>query len=165
MSILPDVLELNLNVVFCGTAAGSQSAERQAYYANPTNSFWKTLHQVGLTPVQLAPDQYPQILDFDLGLTDISKVGVGMDGDLAKIQYGVEGIRTKIKAFQPGIVCFNGKMAAKAFIGTENVPYGLHKQTIGKTLLFVAPSTSGGARRYWDIKHWIILSKIEKEIR
>lgn len=34
MPILPDVLQPNLNIVFCGTAPGTVSAQRGAYYAN-----------------------------------------------------------------------------------------------------------------------------------
>lgn len=50
MSVLPDVLKPDLKIVFCGTAAGRESAARGAYYAGSGNSFWKTLHEVGLYP-------------------------------------------------------------------------------------------------------------------
>ena len=43
---LPDILQPNLKVVFCGTAAGDASAKKRAYYAGPGNRFWKTLHEV-----------------------------------------------------------------------------------------------------------------------
>jgi len=38
--VLPDVLTPGLQVVFCGTAAGTASAKRGAYYAGPGNQFW-----------------------------------------------------------------------------------------------------------------------------
>ena len=38
--MLPDVLDINPKVIFCGTAAGSTSARRQQYYAGPGNKFW-----------------------------------------------------------------------------------------------------------------------------
>jgi len=38
--MLPDVLAANLDVVFCGTAAGKRSAEVGMYYAGPGNRFW-----------------------------------------------------------------------------------------------------------------------------
>ena len=56
--MLPDVLEPNLRVVFCGTAAGSASARAGAYYAGPGNSFWRTIHAIGLTPRQLRPQEF-----------------------------------------------------------------------------------------------------------
>ncbi|MBW8837607.1 MAG: mismatch-specific DNA-glycosylase, partial [Burkholderia sp.] len=46
--ILPDQLKPGLKLVFCGTAAGRQSALQQAYYAHGQNKFWTTLHKTGL---------------------------------------------------------------------------------------------------------------------
>ena len=51
MSVLPDVLVPGLAVVFCGSAVGAASARRRAYYAGPGNAFWRTLSEVGLTPI------------------------------------------------------------------------------------------------------------------
>ena len=51
--ILPDRLKPGLKLVFCGTAAGRQSALQQAYYAHGQNKFWTTLHKTGLTPLTL----------------------------------------------------------------------------------------------------------------
>jgi double-stranded uracil-DNA glycosylase len=48
IEVLPDILELNLSVVFCGSAASSRSASSRAYYAGPGNRFWMILHKVGL---------------------------------------------------------------------------------------------------------------------
>ena len=53
--ILPDLLAPGMRVVFCGTAPGTASARAGAYYAGPGNRFWATLHEVGLTPILLAP--------------------------------------------------------------------------------------------------------------
>src|SRR5882672_11153472 len=80
--LLPDILEPNLSLVFCGTAAGTVSAQRGAYYAHPHNKFWKTLHRVGLTPRLLDPSEYNQLPEWGLGLTDIAKTVCGMDKEL-----------------------------------------------------------------------------------
>jgi len=69
--ILPDVMEVGLNVAFCGTAAGTKSAQAGAYYAGPGNAFWATLHRIGLTPRELRPTEYAELLDYGAGLTDI----------------------------------------------------------------------------------------------
>lgn len=50
MTVLHDILAPNLDIVFCGTAVGNVSAQRNAYYAGPDDMFWPTLHTVGLTP-------------------------------------------------------------------------------------------------------------------
>jgi TDG/mug DNA glycosylase family protein len=79
MSVLPDVLAPNLAIVFCGTAVGTASALRRAYYAGPGNAFWRTLFEVGLTPRVLEPDEHAFILEFGLGLTDLAKNISGAD--------------------------------------------------------------------------------------
>jgi TDG/mug DNA glycosylase family protein len=39
MTVLPDVLEPGLRVVFCGTAVGAMSTQVGAYYAGCGNQF------------------------------------------------------------------------------------------------------------------------------
>jgi TDG/mug DNA glycosylase family protein len=77
--VLQDLLRQGLKAVFCGTQAGSQSARRGAYYAGRGNRFWPTLHDVGLTSVRLAPEQYARLLDCGIGLTDVAKKTSGAD--------------------------------------------------------------------------------------
>jgi len=81
--VLPDVLGPGLAVVFCGTAAGAESARRGAYYAGPGNAFWHTLYHVGLTPRQLQPEEYRLVGQFGLGLTDLAKHAAGADAVLS----------------------------------------------------------------------------------
>ncbi len=160
--MLPDVLEQNLKVVFCGTAVGTKSAERQAYYAGPGNKFWKILHNVGLTPHTLQPEEYHTLPKYRLGLTDLVKRKSGMDADLESNDFDIASFEEKILMFSPQIVCFNGKKAAKEFLSVKKVGYAFLDEKIGGTRLFVAPSTSGAANGYWDDKHWIHLSRAFK---
>ena len=39
---LEDLLRPGLRLVICGTAAGTQSAAINAYYAGPANRFWQS---------------------------------------------------------------------------------------------------------------------------
>lgn len=60
--LVPDLLAPGLDLVFCGTAPSPASYEARAYYANPGNAFWATLHAVGLTPEHFTPQRYPELL-------------------------------------------------------------------------------------------------------
>src|ERR1700729_4350391 len=80
--VLPDLLRPGLRIVFCGTAAGNVSATRGAYYAHPQNRFWSALHAFGLTPRQVRPEDYAELSQWGLGLTDIAKHVSGMDREL-----------------------------------------------------------------------------------
>lgn len=162
MTILKDVLGPDLKVVFCGTAVGNASARRGAYYAGPGNAFWKTLHEVRLTPHEVRPEAYESILQLGLGLTDLAKSVSGVDSSLKKAHFDREGLLSKILRYSPRFLAFTGKRAAEEFL-EETVSYGLHKQTIGSTKLFVLPSPSGAARRFWCAKYWKDLSQLAQE--
>lgn len=155
--ILPDLLESGLNIVFCGTAAGNKSAERKAYYAGTGNLFYPTLAACGLTPRILKPVEFPELLTYSIGLTDLAKHHFGMDKDLKAEHFDTKSFEEKILRFQPKLVCFNGKEAAKVYFNlkyTKQITYGLQIQVIGNTKLYVAPSTSLQAIAYWDETMW-----------
>ncbi len=157
--ILKDVLERGMKVVFCGTAVGDQSALRGAYYAGPGNQFWPILAETGLTPYRLLPEQYPFLVKFRIGLTDLVKGRAGRDTVLAAHDFDVGIFKAKIEMFAPMAVGFNGKKAAEVFFGRTGIEYGPQEVRIGKTALFVLPSTSGAARGYWDPEYWWELAR------
>ena len=153
MAVLPDVLPPGLRVVFCGTAAGTASARARAYYAGPGNRFWATLHEVGLTPVELAAAEFERLPEFGIGLTDICKVRHGSDAEVGTTEFDVAGLQEKIAAAEPATLAFNGKNAARGAL-ERDVDYGPQEERIGGADVWVLPSTSGAARRFWRIDPW-----------
>jgi TDG/mug DNA glycosylase family protein len=156
-TVLPDILKPDLQIVFCGTAAGDKSAERKAYYAGRGNLFYFMLVTCGFTSSLFEPEQFPNLVQHQIGLTDLAKQAHGMDKDLKSGDYDTDSFEEKILKFHPKIVCFNGKEAAKVYFKlkeTKQVSYGLQGRMIGKTKLYVAPSTSFSARKYWDDNYY-----------
>jgi TDG/mug DNA glycosylase family protein len=151
--VLPDILAPGLRLVFCGTAAGTASAKARAYYAGPGNSFWATLHAVGLTPEQLKPAEFRRLSEFGIGLTDICKVRYGSDEEVGTVEFDVAGLEAKIAAAEPARLAFNGKNAARGAL-ERDVAYGLQDERLAGAKLWVLPSTSGAARRFWNIEPW-----------
>jgi TDG/mug DNA glycosylase family protein len=151
--ILPDVLAPGLRVVFCGTAPGTASARAGAYYAGPGNRFWATLHEVGLTPILLAPAEFTRLPEFGIGLTDISKTASGSDQEVGRSGFDPERLAAEIAAAHPAHLAFNGKNAARGALGRA-VDYGPQPERIGGATVWVLPSTSGAARGFWDIGPW-----------
>lgn len=158
MELIEDVLDFNLSIVYCGTALGNVSYKEMAYYANPANKFWRTLYAVGLTPRQLEPQEYRELIQYRQGLTDIVKTSYGVDSELSSEDYDAVLLRNKMLYYQPKILCFNSKNAAKKYLGKSSVSYGFQEEHIGKTRLYVAPSTSGAANSHWDEGIWRDLS-------
>lgn len=160
--ILQDLLKENLDVVFCGTAVSKTSKQKQSYYAGQGNKFYRILAKTKLTSKLLLPSQYIQLLEYNIGLTDLVKHRSGNDNVLDKNDFDRERLVKKIEKFQPKLLCFNGKAAASVFLynrpsKTGDIKFGLMQGTIGLTKVFVAPSTSGSANGYWDESYWFML--------
>jgi len=155
--VLPDLIEPGLRIVFCGTAAGTVSAARGAYYAHPQNRFWSALHAFGLTPRKLEPQEYLELPRWGLGLTDIAKRVSGMDrelpaGSLSR-QACVE-LQAKIVAAKPEWLAFTSLNAGRRYLGRA-ATFGEQDERIGPTRLWVLPSPSPTAGWNWEAnKHW-----------
>ncbi len=152
--VLPDLLAPDLKVIFCGTAAGNESARRGAYYAGRGNKFWRTLHDVGLTPQVIVPDAFASVLEYGIGLTDLAKFAQGMDHTLKASDFGVEAFHAKIEAINPIALAFTSKKAGSTYYRTKKIAFGRQPDRIGDTVVFVLPSPSGAANRSWDVKYW-----------
>lgn len=158
--VLPDVMERGLILVFCGTAASEASARAGAYYANPRNAFWPTLHHAGITPRRLNPSDFRELLSMKIGLTDLVKDAAGSDRSLHWRDCQSERLTRKICRFQPEIVAFTSKTAWRRWKGLSaraDVSYGWQNDTLGGTAFYVLPSPSGAARGYWDLTPWRVL--------
>lgn len=155
---LPDLLTPDLRVVFVGTAAGKLSAKLGHYYAGPGNRFWRTLSAVGLTPREFKPCEFEKLLDLGIGLTDMSKLGFGMDHQIEKGEYDPELFDENIRRYRPGAIAFTSKKAAGVWLGrssTSTFAYGRQPAARpGYPEVFVLPSPSGAARAYWSIAPW-----------
>lgn len=165
--ILPDVLASGLSIVFCGTAVSAESRRRGAYYGNPGNRFWRTLHEAGFTPRQLDPSEFGSLPEYGIGLTDLAKHHSGQDAELPADAFDAEALAAKIKRFAPKWLAFTSKNAAKGFLGSA-VEFGPQAQPIGLTRIWVLPSTSGLAVRWFDLSVWTDLAnevRAEEESR
>jgi len=151
--VLPDVIRPGLRAVFCGTAAGAASARRDAYYAGPGNKFWRALHVVGLTPRTLDPAEFRSLLDYGLGLTDLSKLQSGSDLEIGTTGFDVARLAQLVRRNTPTVVAFNGKKAGRAAL-EEVEDYGQQDVRFAGREAWVLPSTSGAANRYWDLAPW-----------
>jgi double-stranded uracil-DNA glycosylase len=157
VDILPDLLERNLKVVFCGTAVGKQSAERQAYYAGDGNKFWPTLCSVAITDRLLEPPEYKDLLIYRVGLTDLAKTVSGSDSKIKPSDFDRTRLRKAIETYQPFALAFTSKKAGQSFFEDKR-GYGQQPEMIGATRTYILPSTSGLANAYWSKDWWVRLA-------
>jgi TDG/mug DNA glycosylase family protein len=156
--VLPDVLPRSLKVVFCGTAVGTVSAARGAYYAHPQNKFWSALHVVGLTPRLIRPEEYAALPQWGLGLTDIAKHVSGMDRELPRNALGREAcaaLETRIRTAAPRLLAFTSLTGGRRYLGRATAGFGEQPERIGATRVWLLPSPSPTAGWNWEQhKHW-----------
>ena len=157
--ILPDLLASGLRVVFCGTAPSAASRAASAYYAHPGNRFYAALHEAGFVPRRLEPHEYPALLKHGIGLTDLNKSESGADSDLSAEAFDTERLEKLIREYKPKWLAFTSKRAATIFLQKPTVNYG-EAGSIAATRLFVLPSPSGRAVRYWSIEPWCELARL-----
>jgi TDG/mug DNA glycosylase family protein len=151
--ILPDVLEPGLRALLCGSAAGAVSARVGAPYAGPGNRFWAILHEVGLTDRRLEPHEFRELARYGLGLTDLCKTASGPDAGLPRDADDVPGLLAKIERFEPAVVAFVGRRAARVVLGRAVEP-GPQPERLHASAVWVLPSTSGLASGHWDAAPW-----------
>ena len=156
MEKLPDQLQPNLRLVFVGTAAGQRSADTGHYYAGPGNRFWRTIHEVGITPRRYAPHEFPELLKLGIGFTDVCKLGAGMDHQALKFPVDIPAFRDKMLRYRPDTIAFTSKKAASLFYDrpTKAVALGRQQPEGDFPAVFVLASPSGAASRYWSVQPW-----------
>jgi double-stranded uracil-DNA glycosylase len=155
-AVLPDILAPNLRVIFCGTAASNVSAKMQAYYAHPHNKFWRILFETRLTPRQIKPDEFMLMPGLGYGLTDVCKQASGTDSQIPRVSSVQRAVlREKILRHQPAFLAFTSLEAGRRYCGYR-AGLGLQDARIGRTRLYILPSTSPNAAWNWQARkyHW-----------
>jgi TDG/mug DNA glycosylase family protein len=167
--VLPDLLAPGLDVVFCGTAPGTVSAQRKQYYAHPQNKFWRALHDIGLTPRLLQPSEYETLLTYRIGLTDIAKHVSGMDNQLPRGSLGKEAIadlRARIETYKPKILAFTSLTGGRKLVGSD-ASFGRQTIALSDTEVWILPSPSPAAHWNWrkNEKVWRALAAGIRKLR
>ena len=132
----------------------------KAYYAGVANKFWKALFDSGLTRYQLSPRDFEQLPDYEIGLTDLIKDKAGNDYEVSATLDDIQKLNEKIQYYQPMVLAFVGKKAAKMVLRQTSVEYGMQRQMIGQTKIFVLPSTATTESIFFKMSYWEELARI-----
>ena len=151
-SEVPDVLGPDLRIVFVGINPGRVSAAAGAHFANPRNDFWRLLHAAKLTSRLYAPPEQFALLEEGIGVTNAAYRTTPGSGDLRRADFtgSAERLEGIARELRPEWLGFVGKEAYRGAFGPRP-DLGLQERTLGKTRLFVLPSTSpANAAVPWD---------------
>ena len=162
---LPNIIPDECKVIFCGISAGRESLMMQHYYSNPRNKFWRVLHEVAFTEMQIKTGITQEAKDYNynylkskgIGLTDLIKSG---EDEASEIE--IENLTNLTKEVKPKVLAFNGKKAAELYFN-HPVELGKQKEKIGKTKIFVLASSANSASATWNKRHWREVSNLIKK--
>jgi TDG/mug DNA glycosylase family protein len=140
---VPDILDRDLRVVFCGINPGRVSAAAGAHFANPRNDFWRLLHAGGFTSRTYDPQEQHDLLAEGIGITNAALRTTRGSGDLRRSDFAGAAARLERIAsdLRPLWIAFVGKEAYRGVFG-ERAAFGVQERTLARTGLFVLPSTS-----------------------
>ena len=164
---LPDLLAPGLELVFVGLNPSEYSAREGHYFANPRNRFWPAFNRSALLPTALGRECTPAddsaLQAHGIGFTDVVKRPTPQGNALKAADYWrwAPLLRERLLACQPGLVCFHGLMAYKAYLryaeDDRSAPeLGLQPASIGASAVFVVPNPSPANARYSvdDLAGW-----------
>jgi double-stranded uracil-DNA glycosylase len=142
---LSDILRPGLRVVIAGTIAVWDRDALEHYYAGAGNSFWLLLHESGLTPRLLAPDEDHLLPRYGVGLTDVIRTEPSPPGEPPR--FDVRSFHAKIAAAAPVALAFVSKTAASSYARAagQRAPrgYGELSWAVAGCPAFVLPGPSG----------------------
>jgi TDG/mug DNA glycosylase family protein len=146
-----DLIAPDLRVLIVAINPSTRSADIGLPFSSPGNPFWRLLHESGLIPVQLAPDEHHRLLDHGIGLVSTVRRATPSAADLSlsERRAGAADVRRQVERFQPRLVALLGLTLAPLFLpSARSSGPGLRSDRIHGAEVFVLPNPSGRNRAY-----------------
>lgn len=169
MNEVADIIAFHLKILFVGYNPGARSAEIGHHFAGHSNRFWKLLHQSGITPYQIKPEDDRSLLRFGCGITNIVARPSRTAAEITKEEYqaGRMILKQKLDHFKPRIACYAGIGIYKEFSEKKHVTCGLQAiNMVDYVTDFVVPSPSGLNRMIFheQLRYYQSLQEMAQQI-
>ncbi len=147
---IPDLVAPGLRVLFCGINPGLVSGARGLHFARPGNRFWRLLHAAGFTDGVLDPADQRQLLELQLGITNLVPYTSRAAADLsaAQLREGADHLEHKVARLRPAFVAVLGMGAYRTAFGRSGATIGLQGERLSRARLWLLPNPSGLQARY-----------------
>ncbi len=150
---LPDYVRPGLSLIFIGLNPGLLSAQQGKYYARTTNRFWPALSDSNFFGRSVRAGDERVLFGRGVGFTDVVKRASGQVDELSReeIKEGAKALRRKLRYYAPEFACFIGLTGYRWLFDLParvKITIGLQGDKIGKTHLYVLPSTSSANAHY-----------------
>ena len=142
---IPDLIALNLDVLFCGINPGLYSGATGHHFARPGNRFWPALHAGGFTPRVVSPFEEEVLLEHGCGITNFVDRTTAAAAELGDHEFceSVERLKRKVLKYKPKFFAALGIGAYRVAFNQPKAKLGRQELMIGKTHVWVLPNPSG----------------------
>ena len=140
-----DLIDYNLNVLFCGINPGMWSGATGFHFAKPGNRFWKALHLGGFTSRVLHPSEEGELLENGYGITSFCKRTTARADELTADEYIEGGVNLikKLERFKPRNLAVLGIGAYRTAFRQPKAQLGLQAEKIAGANVWLLPNPSG----------------------
>ena len=163
--------EPKTHTIICGT---SKSQDNDGYYIKEKDKFWGLIHKYKVTESLIDPFDYKKFEDLGFKFLELITNIVSQDKkifekySIDEIQSYIEIFVEKVDSIKPKRIFFHGKKSAdwflqyikygkirkKGYLMTRSREYGKQSDLNLGYDIYILPSTSGAASKYWQPKYW-----------
>ena len=142
---LPDLLAPRLRVLLVGINPSLWSGWSGRHFGRPSNRLWTTLHEAGLTPRRLAPQDTAELLAAGIGITNLVARATARADELSddEIRAGVGPLRALVRDWRPRAVAVLGVTAYRVAFARPKAVVGRQPEPFEGALMWVLPNPSG----------------------
>ena len=142
---IPDLVGPGLRVLLVGINPSLWSGWSGHHFGRPSNRLWPTLHQAGLTPRLLQPDDQDELLAAGIGITNLVNRATARADELSadEIRDGVPRLRAAVARWRPPYVAVLGVTAYRTAFGRPKARVGPQAETVDGARWWVLPNPSG----------------------
>lgn len=142
---VPDLVGPGLRLLLVGINPGLYSAWSGRHFGRPGNRLWVTLHEAGLTPRRLRPDEPGALQAAGIGITNLASRATARADELApdEIRAGLPALRRLVERWRPPLVAVLGVTAYRIAFGRPGARVGRQPEALAGAQLWVLPNPSG----------------------
>ena len=142
---VPDLIDSELSVLFCGINPGLYSGATGHHFARPGNRFWPALYRSGFTTRLLYPWEEEELLSYRLGITNLVARATAAASELTdnELRAGHHRLERKVRRYAPRWVAVVGIGAFRTAFARPRAVAGRQAERLGPSGVWVLPNPSG----------------------
>jgi TDG/mug DNA glycosylase family protein len=142
---LPDLVAPGLRVLLVGINPSLWSGWSGYHFGRPSNRLWQTLHEAGLTPRRLHPEDTDELLGAGIGITNLVARATARADELSdeEIRAGVPRLEELVARWRPPVVAVLGVTAYRVAFSRPAAVVGRQLDPLAGAVVWVLPNPSG----------------------